>query len=78
MPPYVVTERLAFPCRCSWTVCRVDFTFFAVNGDPLCMDHAAKTLGRLMWDLRIAALIDFVKANGFDELPVEGRAEGGS
>jgi hypothetical protein len=42
------------------------------------MEHAAKTLGRLMWDLRIATLIDFVKANGFEELPVEGRAEGGS
>jgi hypothetical protein len=30
-----------------------------------------------MWDLRVAALIDFVKANGFDELP-EWAAEGGS
>jgi hypothetical protein len=39
-----------------------------VNGVQLCVDHASARLARLLWDAKIAALIDLIRSGGFELL----------
>lgn len=50
---------------CGGYVCP-DSAQVQVNGVPLCSDHATERVARRLWDLKIWALMDMVKAHGFD------------
>lgn len=70
--PLAVTTRpiqgWQLPCR--WAACGRE-TAIAVNGVQLCTEHAARRIGRLLYDAKITALIDLIRSGGFELLPTE-------
>lgn len=73
MVPYLHAAPLAYPTRCSWFTCpRAADLLLA--GEASCAEHFVKRFSRAAFDARIERLVETVKANGFDELPVLGAA----
>lgn len=67
-PHAVITRPVRgwqMPCR--WSSCGRE-TAIVVNGLQLCEEHGARRLGRLLWDLRIGALVDLIRSGGFELL----------
>lgn len=67
-PLAVITRPIRgwqMPCR--WHGCGRE-TAIAVSGVQLCEDHAARRLGRLPYDAKIAGLIDLIRFGGFEAL----------
>lgn len=56
------------PCR--WRDCAGE-PAIVVNGDQLCELHAPSRIARLLYDAKIAALVDLVRYGGFEPLREE-------
>jgi hypothetical protein len=66
----VETTRLDYRTVCARAIC-LEPSACLVNDIHLCEAHAAAYIGRLLWDARIAALIDLVRVGGFELLGEE-------